>query len=63
MKVWEEFLGRLDEVLGAGMLTTVAIIAMAIGYDSSVAQMSITGVVALLAVKAVKIKPGEKENG
>jgi hypothetical protein len=60
MKIWEEFLGRLDEVLGAGMLTAVAIIAMAIGYDSSVAQMSITGVVALLAVKATK---GIKENG
>lgn len=59
MKVWS----RLDEVIGAMLLTSTALVAMIIGYDSSVAQMSITGVVALLAVKAVKINPGEKENG
>jgi hypothetical protein len=59
MRVWD----RLDEVIGAVLLTSTALVAMFIGYDSSVAQMSITGVVALLAVKAVKIKPGEKENG
>jgi len=57
MKIWD----RLDEVIGAAMLTTTALVAMLIGCDSSVAQMSITGVVALLAVKAVKT--GEKENG
>jgi hypothetical protein len=57
MRIWD----RLDEVIGAALLTSTALVAMFIGYDSSVAQMSITGVVALLAVKAVK--PGEKENG
>jgi hypothetical protein len=57
MKVWD----RLDEVIGAALLTSTALVAMLIGYDSSVAQMSITGVVALLAVKAVK--PGIRENG
>jgi len=50
MKVWD----RLDEVVGAGMLTSTALVAMFIGYDSSVTQMCVTGVVALLAVDAVK---------
>lgn len=45
---------KLDEVMGAGMLTTMAIMAMAIGYDSAVTQMCVTGVVALLAVKISK---------
>jgi hypothetical protein len=57
MKIWH----KLDEVIGAILLTSTALFAMYIGYDSSVAQMSITGIVALLAVKAVK--PGDKENG
>jgi len=50
MKIWD----RLDEVIGAGMLTSMAFVAMFIGYDSSITQMCITGVVALLAVDAVK---------
>jgi hypothetical protein len=37
MKVWD----RLDEVIGAALLTSTALVAMLIGYDSSVAQMSI----------------------
>lgn len=57
-EIWE----RLDGVLGAGMLTTIAIIAMFIGYDGSVAQISITGVVALLTVKAVKTVKSEVNN-
>ena len=57
MVIWD----RLDEVIGAAFLTATALVAMLLSYDSSVAQMSITGVVALLAVKAAK--PGEKENG
>lgn len=47
MKIWS----RLDEVIGAGMVTSIAIIAMLIGYDSSVSQMCVTGVIALLAAK------------
>ena len=48
--MWE----KLDEVLGAAMLTAVCVIAMILGYDSGVAQMCITGVVALLVAKAAK---------
>jgi hypothetical protein len=57
MRIWH----KLDEVIGAMLLTSTALVAMYIGYDSSIAQMSITGIVALLAVKAVK--PGKEENG
>jgi hypothetical protein len=57
MRIWH----KLDEVIGAILLTSTALAAMFIGYDSSIAQMSITGIVALLAVKAVK--PGVEENG
>jgi hypothetical protein len=56
MEMWD----KLDEVIGAGMLTAVCVIAMILGYDSGVAQMCITGVVALLVAKTVK--PGG-ENG
>ena len=52
--MWSEFVSRLDEMAGAGMLTGVALFAMHLGYDSGVAQMCITGVVALLAVKGAK---------
>lgn len=54
MKMWE----KLDEVLGAMMLTSVCIIAMLLGYNSGVAQMCITGVVALLVAKATKESGG-----
>jgi hypothetical protein len=56
MEIWS----KLDEVIGAGMLTAVCVIAMILGYDSGVAQMCITGVVALLVAKTVR--PGG-ENG
>ena len=50
MEVWD----KLDEIMGAGMVTSIALVAMLIGYDSSVTQMCVTGVVALLAVKITK---------
>lgn len=56
-QIWD----KLDEVIGSGMLTSMAVIAMLIGYNSAVTQMCVTGVVALLAVKIAK--PGDEENG
>lgn len=52
----KEFMGRLDEVLGAGMLSGIAIYGMSQGA-MEIAQACVTGVVALLAVKAVKSNP------
>lgn len=57
MKIWS----RLDEVLGALMLTTIGMTAIMLGYDGGVAQACITGIVALLAVNAVKPKSKEEE--
>jgi len=54
MEKWSGFIDRLDEVMGAGMLTSIAIVAMGIGYNHSVTQMCVTGVVALLAAKIAK---------
>ncbi len=51
---------KLDEVLGAAMLTGTAMLAMVLGYNSGVAQACIAGVVALLAVQNVKKR--NKEN-
>ena len=51
---------KLDEVLGAALLTGTAMLAMILGYDSGVAQACIAGVVALLAVQNVKKQ--DKEN-
>ena len=50
---------KLDEVLGAAMLTGTAMLAMVLGYDSGVAQACISGVVALLAVQTIKKKKDE----
>ena len=50
MQIWD----KLDETIGAGMLTAVAILAMIMGYDHGTAQMCITGIVALLMAKEVK---------
>jgi hypothetical protein len=55
MEIWS----KLDEVIGAGMLTAVCVIAMILGYDSGVAQMCITGVVALLVAKTVRPGGGD----
>jgi hypothetical protein len=59
MEIWH----KLDEVILAGMLTVVCLVAMMLGYDSGVAQMCITGVVAIGAAKvaADKIKGGASE--
>ena len=60
MKIWS----RLDEVIGAGMVATIAIVAMLIGYDSSISQMCVTGIVALLATASVRnANKGDKEDG
>ena len=56
MKIWD----RLDEVIGAALVTSIAIVAMFLNYDSSVTQMSVTGVVALLAAKVGKMERKEK---
>ena len=50
MEIWN----KLDEVIGSGFLSSIAIIAMLIGYDSGVTQMCVTGIVALLATKIAK---------
>jgi len=52
MKVWD----RLDEVIGAALISAIAITAMVLNYDHSVAQMSVTGVVAILASKMSSAK-------
>lgn len=59
MKIWD----RLDEVIGSGMIATIVIVAMLIGYDSSVSQMGVTGIVALLAVNGVRSKIKGDQNG
>lgn len=59
MKIWD----RLDEVIGSGMIATIVIVAMLIGYDSSVSQMGVTGIVALLAVNGVRSKIKGEEDG
>ena len=47
---------KLDEVVGAGMLTGIAVLAIITGYDGGVAQGAIAGIIALLAVSAGKKK-------
>ena len=50
MKMWS----KLDEVLGAGMLTGVAVYALHLTADLSIVMACVTGIVALLAVQAAK---------
>lgn len=50
MKVWD----KLDEVLGAGMLSSIACYAMYMGFDGNLAAICATGVVALLGASAGK---------
>lgn len=52
MKIWD----RLDEVLGAGMLTGIAVYALHLTADLSIVAGCITGIVALLAIQAAKKK-------
>jgi cobalamin synthase len=58
MKMWS----KLDEVIGACLLTGIAAMAMFTGYDHGLAQAAVAGIVALLCVGAAKGKPGG-ENG
>lgn len=48
MKVWD----KLDEVMGAGMLSGIACYAMYMGFDGNLAAICATGVVALLGASA-----------
>ena len=57
MKIWD----RLDEVIGAGMIAAIVIVAMFIGYDSSISQMGVTGIVALLSAKVGRITKGDND--
>lgn len=50
----QELLGRVDEMVGAGLLTGVALYAMYSGMESGIPEMCITGVVALLATRAAR---------
>ncbi len=45
MKIWD----KLDEVIGAGMLTGIACFAMYIGFNGNVVAIAVTGVITLLA--------------
>ena len=50
----ENFMSRVDEIIGAGMLTGIAIYAMHLGSNGGVVEMAITGIIALLVTQAVK---------
>ena len=52
MKIWN----KLDEVLGATMLTGIATLAILLGYDGGIATACISGIIALLVVSAAKKK-------
>ena len=52
MNMWN----KLDEVLGAGMLTGVAVYALHLTADLSIVMACVTGIVALLAVGVAKQK-------
>ena len=58
--MWKEFMGRVDEILGAGMLTGIAIFSMIQGA-TEIAQACVTGIVALLAVSAARGGAAVKE--
>ena len=53
-KMVENFMSRVDEIIGAGMLTGIAIYAMRLGSNGGVVEMAITGIIALLVTQAVK---------
>lgn len=48
MKIWP----KLDEVIGAGLLSGIACYAMAIGYNGNVVAIAVTGIITLLAASA-----------
>ena len=51
-KMMKEFMSRVDEVIGAGMLSGIAIYGMTQGCVE-IAQACVAGIIALLAVSAV----------
>lgn len=53
MEIWS----KLDEVIGAGLLTAIAVYALRLGIGE-IANGCVAGIIALLAVKAV-VKGGE----
>ena len=52
--MWSELIGKVDEMVGAGLLTGIAGVAMYINYTGGVVEMCVTGIIALLVTKAVK---------
>lgn len=54
MKVWD----KLDEVIGAGLLATIAGCAMCLDYNGNVVAICATGIISLLAASAGSGKGG-----
>jgi hypothetical protein len=54
MKIWD----KLDEVIGAGMLSSLACYAIYMGFDGNLAAICATGIITLLAASS-----GKKEVG
>lgn len=50
MEMWD----KLDEVLGALMLSLIAVIAMYMGFNGNVVAIAVTGIITLLATGAAK---------
>ena len=56
MEIWN----RLDEVIGSGLLTGIAVYSIRLGLEN-IAMGCVSGIIALLAVKAVvKQEGGDK---
>ena len=53
MEIWD----RLDEVIGAGLLTSIGIYGMYMGI-TDIAQTCVAGIIALLVVKSVVKREG-----
>lgn len=50
MEIWD----KLDEVIGAVLLSIIAVIALYLGANGNVVTIAVTGIVTLLAVSATK---------
>lgn len=50
MQPWD----KLDEVLGAAMLTGIAVVAMFWGFNGNVVAIAVTGIITLLAAGAAR---------
>lgn len=62
MKVWD----KLDEVMGAGMLTCVCLYCVHLDFNGNLAAICATGIITLLSVGAAKAgtkKGGGEANG